>query len=37
MDYTELSNSIRMMMNAQGVDEKYIDKEETSLVSLKIC
>lgn len=29
MDYTELSNSIRMMMKAQGVDEKYIDKEET--------
>lgn len=29
MDYTEISNSIRMMMKAQGVDEKYIDKEET--------
>ena len=29
MDYTELSNSIRMMMKAQGVNEKYIDKEET--------
>ena len=29
MDYTELSNSIRMMMKAQGVDEKYIYKEET--------
>ena len=29
MDFTELSNSIRMMMKAQGVDEKYIDKEET--------
>ena len=29
MDYTELSNSIRMMMKAQGADEKYIDKEET--------
>lgn len=29
MDYTEISNSIRMMIKAQGVDEKYIDKEET--------
>lgn len=29
MDYTEMSNIIRMMMKAQGVDEKYIDKEET--------
>ena len=29
MDYTEISNSIRMMMKAQGIDEKYIDKEET--------
>ncbi len=29
MDYTEISNSIRMMMKAQGVDEEYIDKEET--------
>ena len=29
MDYTEVSNSIRMMMKAQGIDEMYIDKEET--------
>lgn len=29
MDYTEISNSIRMMIKAQGVDDKYIDKEET--------
>ena len=29
MDYTEITNSIRMMIKAQGVDEKYIDKEET--------
>ena len=29
MDYTEISNSIRMMKKAQGVDDKYIDKEET--------
>lgn len=29
MDYTEISNNIRMMMKAQGVDEEYIDKEET--------
>lgn len=29
MDYTKISNSIRMMMKAQGVGEKYIDKEET--------
>ena len=29
MDYTEISNSIRMMIIAQGVDDKYIDKEET--------
>ena len=28
MDYTEISNSIRMMIKAQGVDDKYIDKEE---------
>ena len=26
MDYTEISNSIRMMIKAQGVDDKYIDK-----------
>ena len=29
MDYTEISNSIRLMMKAQGIDEKYIDKQET--------
>lgn len=29
MDYTGISNSIRMMIKAQGIDEKYIDKEET--------
>ena len=29
MDYTKLSNAIRMNMIAQGIDEKYIDKEET--------
>lgn len=29
MDYTEVSNSNRMMMKAQGIDEMYIDKEET--------
>ena len=29
MDYTEVSNSIRMMMKAQGIDEMYIDKDET--------
>lgn len=25
MDYTEVSNSIRMMMKAQGIEEMYID------------
>ena len=29
MDYTEISNSIRLMMKVQGIDEKYIDKQET--------
>lgn len=29
MDYTEINRIIRMAMKAQGVDEKYIDKEET--------
>ena len=29
MDYTKTSNTIRMMMKAQGIDEKYIDKKET--------
>lgn len=29
MDYSEICDSIRQMMIAQGVDEKYIDKKET--------
>ena len=29
MDYTVVSDSIRMMMKAQGIDEMYIDKKET--------
>ena len=29
MDYTEISNKIRMMIKIQGIDEMYIDKEET--------
>ena len=28
MDYTGISNSIRMMIKAQGVDEKYIESDE---------
>ena len=29
MDYSEICDSIRQMMIAQGVDEKYLDKKET--------
>ena len=29
MDYTEISNTIKEVMKAQGTDEKYIDREET--------
>lgn len=29
MDYTEVSNSNRMMMKAQGIDEMYIDNNIT--------
>lgn len=28
MDYTEISNSIRMMIKAQGVDDKYLIKRK---------
>ena len=29
MDYTEIYNSIRSLIKSQGIDENFIDREET--------